>query len=262
MRGLQPLQILPEALSGSVVKRRFGPYSLRHQPAGSTPPSTTDTRSWGLSLIEAPETLVIGPIETRPHPGCAVTVIGTDSPEPWLRLCSERRSPPRQGQERLIAQLICTLVELSPILETQHAIAVSDTLFRLALGVVSDAAPDFDPALEDPRGRAIRLIDSRLLDPGLNAAQLAPALGLSRASLYRLFRDQGGVNAYLRERRLQNARETLARRTGRHPTVAEVAQAHGFPNVSYFSRAFRAAFGHSPGGLPRCGTPEASKENS
>lgn len=262
MPGLQPHPHLPRALPSSAVNRRFGPYYLRHEPAGSAPPSTAETAFWGLSLTEAPETLGIGPITARRSPDCAVTSIVTDTPEPWLRLCDERRLPPRQGAERLIAHLVCDLVDLSATLEPQHAIAVSDTLFMLARGLVSGAEPDVAPAIDDPLSRAIRLIDSQLLDPDLDAARLGAALGLSRASLYRLFRDRGGVNAYLRERRLHNARDILARRTGRHPTVAEVAQTHGFSNVSYFSRAFRAAFGQSPGGLPRSGTPGALKENS
>ena len=94
---------------------------------------------------------------------------------------------------------------------------------------------------------AARLIEDRLLDPTLDAAEVMATLRLSRSSLYRAFRSVGGVNAYIRGRRLEHARDVLARRTGPRPTVGEVAQSHGFASDSHFSRAFRKAFGHPPG---------------
>lgn len=97
------------------------------------------------------------------------------------------------------------------------------------------------------RASATALIDQRLKDPEFNIGSLVSALGVSRATLFRAFPETGGINSCIRQQRLQSAREALIRRTGRRPTVAEIAHAHGFVSESHFSRLFSAAFGESPG---------------
>lgn len=97
------------------------------------------------------------------------------------------------------------------------------------------------------RASAIVLIDQRLHDPDLKIDQLIRVLGASRATLFRAFASSGGINLYIRQRRLDRAREALRARGGRHPSVAEIARAHGFVSESHFSRSFQDQFGHRPG---------------
>lgn len=99
------------------------------------------------------------------------------------------------------------------------------------------------------RAAATALIDRRLTDPDLDVGSLVGALRVSRATLFRAFAEEGGINTHIRQRRLQSARLALLARVGRRPTVAEVAHAHGFVSESHFSRLFRAAYGEAPGAL-------------
>jgi AraC-like DNA-binding protein len=54
------------------------------------------------------------------------------------------------------------------------------------------------------------------------------------------------VNAWVRTRRLEAAREELARTGAAHRSIAAVAARWGFSNPSHFSRAFRERYGMSP----------------
>jgi AraC-like DNA-binding protein len=69
---------------------------------------------------------------------------------------------------------------------------------------------------------------------------------ISRATLYRLFEDEGGVAAYILSRRLDRCRAILGASTGRDPSISELAFNHGFVSVAHFSRAFRRRFGIAP----------------
>ena len=105
------------------------------------------------------------------------------------------------------------------------------------------------------RASAIFLIDQRLHDPDFKIDQLIRLLGASRATLFRAFASSGGINLYIRHRRLVRAREVLLARRGRCPSVAEIARAHGFTSVSHFSRSFQEQFGHRPGVHPIAAPP-------
>lgn len=152
----------------------------------------------------------------------------------------------------LITNMLRDLADAGQDMEPDDAAVVIESILLLGRKALNRPPPIEAPtgAADDPDIlAATRLIDERLMDPDLDAASLMQALGLSRSSLYRAFQAVGGVNAYIRQRRLQLARDVLAARTGPRPTVGEVAQSHGFASDSHFSRAFRAAFGHSPGAL-------------
>ena len=80
---------------------------------------------------------------------------------------------------------------------------------------------------------------------GLQVEDLARGLGVSRATLFRKFRNELGQSpkAYLDDIRLTQARELL--RKG-NSAVKEVAYACGFHCSHYFSRTYRSRFGESP----------------
>jgi len=96
-----------------------------------------------------------------------------------------------------------------------------------------------------PFDRARRIIDARLADPGLDAAIIAERSGLSRATLYRLFEDHGGLMSYVRARRLDRVRASLSNLADQRP-LSELAFDAGFANESYLSRQFLAAYGVRP----------------
>jgi len=166
----------------------------------------------------------------------------------WLAGMSDLRAVAPSPFTDLIVNLIEGLAGSTSDIGGDDAAAAVESILLLARTAQDRPHEIAAPMAGDPEMLAAsRLIEERLLDPALDAAGLMQALRLSRSSLYRAFQPVGGVNAYIRRRRLEHARDVLARRTGPRPTVGEVAQSHGFASDSHFSRAFRKAFGHSPG---------------
>lgn len=92
---------------------------------------------------------------------------------------------------------------------------------------------------------ARREIEALLDSPGLTIANLCRRLSLSRTSLYRLFEKEGGVQAYVRERRLEAVRRALADPANPEPIFA-LAERYGFADAAHLSRLFRTRYGLSP----------------
>jgi AraC-like DNA-binding protein len=120
------------------------------------------------------------------------------------------------------------------------------TTMLAAAATPSRAARGSSTAAPSPHRRAMQLIDQRLSDQALDSDTLAEALGMSRATLYRLFEPLGGVSAHIRRRRLTCAALHLASPDYRHERVSQVAYRWGFASEGSFSRSFRTQFGLSP----------------
>lgn len=93
------------------------------------------------------------------------------------------------------------------------------------------------------------LIDRHLTEDRLTPQWLAQRLGISLRTVQEDFNSLGAtVTSYIRDRRLQLARERLAapRRGKARFSIAEVAFSSGFNDISYFNRCFRKAFDCSP----------------
>ena len=95
------------------------------------------------------------------------------------------------------------------------------------------------------RVAARRVVDARLHEPGLTPAEIARTLGISRASLYRLFEPEGGVAAFVWQRRLKRAAQCLTD-PGDQRRISQVAFACGFTSEAHFSRACRRELGATP----------------
>jgi AraC-like DNA-binding protein len=92
-------------------------------------------------------------------------------------------------------------------------------------------------------------IRQNLHDPELTPPAIAAAHHISRSYLYRIFQQQSQgetVGAWIRGRRLENARRDLADSSLRTTPIHAVAARWGFPRASEFTRAFRTAYGISP----------------
>lgn len=97
-----------------------------------------------------------------------------------------------------------------------------------------------------PDAEAIRAhIDLNLTDPDLTIARIAADMAMGRSSLYRVWSAEFRIpiHAYILRRRLELARDML--QTGRF-RVTEVALGCGFSSQSYFTNAYKNAFGGPP----------------
>jgi len=99
--------------------------------------------------------------------------------------------------------------------------------------------------LSQVKGRALQLLTM----PDLTPASLADDTGISVRTLHRLFNLSGTTFCdWLREARLEHCRaELVDPPPGKAATVAEIAFAWGFADLSTFNRAFLARYGMTPG---------------
>lgn len=101
--------------------------------------------------------------------------------------------------------------------------------------------------------RVYAFIDRNLANPNLAAELIAAAHGVSVRHLHRLFGSQGtAVASWIRAQRLERCRRDLIDPGLRDRTVAAIGARWGLVNPAHFSRAFRAAYGHSPGQYRQC----------
>ncbi|MDS1135996.1 helix-turn-helix domain-containing protein [Nitratireductor indicus] len=136
------------------------------------------------------------------------------------------------------------------------------TILAAALrGEQPDDAGEIQPLNRALRQRALDFIDGNMNNPDLSPDFILRRFNVSRAHLYRMFAQDGGIANVIRDRRLDAAFIELTR-TGLAPrSIAEIAFTLGFTNAAHFSRRFRERFDLTPSearqeGAFRCLAPE------
>jgi len=167
---------------------------------------------------------------------------------------------------RLLTGHLMALLEAAPSLTLEEGVAGIEAGLVMAerafLQTGEFTASQTRAAYQGLRASAVTLIDQSLRNPDLKIETLIGALGASRATLFRAFAMSGGITLYIKQRRLESARDALLMRVGRRPTVAEIAHAHGFVSESHFSRSFREYYGHAPGSVEPQGPSGAPRPDS
>lgn len=109
------------------------------------------------------------------------------------------------------------------------------------------------PASRDLTTAAIRReIEAQLGLPSLGVTSLCKRLGVSRSALYRLFEGEGGVEAYIRRRRLEEVRAALID-PANGERVGDLAHRWCFSDASHLTRLFREVYGVTPSSIRRVG---------
>lgn len=85
---------------------------------------------------------------------------------------------------------------------------------------------------------------SQNLERDLSAETISKALAVSRSTLFRTFEPMGGLEGFVRGRRLARAHELLSK-VERPLTISAIAFAVGFKSVAHFSRAFKETYGYT-----------------
>lgn len=155
-----------------------------------------------------------------------------------------------QAISRLVGDQLESLSYHAPSMDPEAADLALDAIFLLlerGAGGKGALDPEHRGALyQGVRHRAVAYIRDNLAVPDLNVASVARACAVSRATLFRAFDGEGGVQRRIQAMRLDQARRALADRASSSRSISEVAYAHGFACPAYFSRAFRARFGYPP----------------
>jgi AraC family transcriptional regulator, positive regulator of tynA and feaB len=119
------------------------------------------------------------------------------------------------------------------------------SLVALALGAGSVAAAGSRAALTQA---ALDEVERSLGDPELTPALVAARIGISTRYLHQLFSARGpSFGRWLLGRRLERCRTDLADPELAHWSIGEIGWRHGITDPSYLARAFRRAYGVSPG---------------
>lgn len=148
----------------------------------------------------------------------------------------------------LLREHLGALYRHAPQMTLTNAQAVMPATLQLAASALNaSVSPEHMPAVQQCAFVSIcRYVEKRLTDPQLSVDLVAGAFGMSRATLYRLFEQEGGFATYVRERRLRRCRAMLADPARRSMSIADIAAAHGFTDAANFTRAFRRSIGLSP----------------
>ncbi len=148
---------------------------------------------------------------------------------------------------RLLSSYLCETVGLMEKIDAAHLPGIAEAASKLC-STALPGTPTEGEAAERRTSLEIRaFILNHLGSPNLGAETICARFGLSRATLYRQFAADEGVQNYIRERRLARAMRLLTRNDGGpRPRVSSVAYATGFSNEKTFSRAFKQRFGFLP----------------
>lgn len=158
---------------------------------------------------------------------------------------------PQTPAVRVLVDFIAALAPQLPLLPATSAAPMARVIRDLLANALSGMPPRSDSAegRQPVRQKVRRYIESQPIGR-LDLDQMCQALGLSRASLARAFKADGGVLAYDRRRRLLALHSRLS--DASEPRgVAELGYAYGFPDKAHLSRVFRGAFGYSPSEVRR-----------
>ncbi|MGJ3647633.1 helix-turn-helix domain-containing protein [Sphingomonas sp. GlSt437] len=137
--------------------------------------------------------------------------------------------------------------EALPALDQACAVPLGLSFLNLLqVGVQSrrPRSPSLTDRISRLRNRAITLIETRLNMP-LSSNDICEELKVSRKDLFVAFRSDGGVQSYIRTKRLDLARDALTDVERLEP-IGTIALRFGFSDASHFSRLFRARFGVPP----------------
>jgi AraC-like DNA-binding protein len=152
------------------------------------------------------------------------------------------------------------LMRYVDLLQTRRK-PLSDELSRIAathlrdlMAAMIETDPDRDPSACERRGvRAARLkaikadIGGHLCEPGLSIAMIALRHGISPRYVRKLFQDeQTTFSDFVLLRRLERSRQLLRSPAHAVATIAAIAHACGFNDLSYFNRTFRRRYGVTP----------------
>ena len=153
---------------------------------------------------------------------------------------------------RTLSFAIRSLLHDLPGLRWRHAPAVKARVLALLRAVFAHNGVDEEAraAFADARLGAMRLfVDRHLSDPTLGVDRLCRVFNVSRSTLFRIFTELGGVEAYIRERRTDRAFRDLLYAQPARGAVGRIAEAWCFHSPSHFHRQFRAQYGAQPSEL-------------
>ncbi len=148
-----------------------------------------------------------------------------------------------------IRGILEALAEAALRLSPGEVIALGASVPDLLAACLGPAAVVSSSEAKGNLGRRLRRhIEENLHRSDLTPSRLTHDLRVSRSQLYRQFEKSGGVEAYIRRRRLRRCLLTLCDPRHADRRIGDIAYEMGFADEAHFSRLFRRSFGLSPRG--------------
>lgn len=146
---------------------------------------------------------------------------------------------------RMLSQHLLHLLGTLPDMDVRQAGKAAGATLAVVRGCLRAESRQRDrPAWAETLDVRIREhIDEHLGDHDLGVLLLQRRFHVSRAQLYRMFADSGGVQHYIRDRRVEAVHRDLREQPERH--ISDLAFSRGFSSERQFQRAFRARYGRT-----------------
>ncbi|MCX5204251.1 helix-turn-helix domain-containing protein [Streptomyces sp. NBC_00237] len=175
-------------------------------------------------------------------------------PRERIRELFARGLPPADsGMSRVLAHYVQTVAEEAPSLDARTAARLGATALDLAGGFFAEQLSVRERLPPGARQQVLLAAVTAFIEDNLAAPHLAPETVAARhrvsvRQLHQLFRHQPEtVAARIRRRRLERCQQDLAAPHLSALPVYAVGARWGLTNATGFSRAFRAAYGMTPG---------------
>ncbi|MDZ4369900.1 MAG: AraC family transcriptional regulator [Phenylobacterium sp.] len=146
---------------------------------------------------------------------------------------------------RLLAEVTTALVRRLPEIPAASALTMARVLRDVLATALTDLPPRPNEDARAPLRQRVRAHIEREPMGEVSVEGICHSLGVTRSSLNRAFKAEGGVLAYDRRRRLMALHSRLAD-PGEVRSIGELGFDYGFPEKAHLTRAFRAAFGYPP----------------
>jgi AraC-like DNA-binding protein len=155
--------------------------------------------------------------------------------------------PRVSGAARLIGAALQEFYAQADHLTMSDALAAIEGIVALTAACArARVAGEESDQLNSRKKAALNYIDANLANAQLGPDEIAAATNLSRASLYRLLAEEGGIRAVVLKRRLDGALRLMLEDDRDEHSLKKIVKRLGFGGMSQFSRSFRARFGTSP----------------
>ncbi len=147
-------------------------------------------------------------------------------------------------ETRLFVSFMRSLVEQLPDTAASSIAPLSRIVRDLFANIVA-AAPRADTPAEAVSLAARARAYAQHQSPGtIDIDAMTAALATTRSTLFRMFRNDGGVLKWDRQRRLRLVHRAVADPLD-HRTLAQIGYDHGFADPALLARQFRQGFGYS-----------------
>ena len=135
-------------------------------------------------------------------------------------------------------------------LDEQSQEQVAQTLLELLTSSIRlsvDSSKRESLTLETQLVSIKRFIQDRLRDPSLTPTLIAASHNITVRYLQMLFKlEQTSPARYIRDQRLERARQDLANPSLLHQSISQICFSWAFSDTAHFSRVFKSQFGQSP----------------